>query len=205
MIAALTGILQDKNPTYLVLDVSGVGYQVCASLGTYQQLPELGETVCLFIHTNVREDDILLFGFMDLGEKHLFQKLIKVNGVGPRLAINILSGISANELLQALRAEDKARITAIPGIGKKTAERIILDLKDKLADMPGLTPLPTTSQASPGQFREDLLSVLQNLGYKRGSAEQALEYVPLDDVSTLQEAVRLTLRSLGEQTRKKVS
>lgn len=205
MIAFLTGILREKSPTCLVIDVNGVGYEVFASLGTYQQLPDQDETVSLFIYTNVREDDILLFGFMDRREKQLFQKLIKVNGVGPRLALNILSGISTDELIQALRTEDTVRITGIPGIGKKTAERIVLDLKDKLVDLQGMTTLSLAAGKESHNFREDLLSVLLNLGYKRAVAERALREIPLEEVSSLQEAVRQTLRTLGDQGRKKVS
>jgi Holliday junction DNA helicase RuvA len=205
MIASLTGQLREKHPTHLIIDVNGVGYAVFASLGTYQQLPEQGESVTLLIHTNVREDDIVLFGFIEHREKQLFQKLIKVNGVGPRLALNILSGIATNELIQALRAEDTARITSIPGIGKKTAERIVLDLKDKLVDLQGITDLKTATSTDKNNFRDDLLSVLQNLGYKRGAAERALHDVALDEVSSLQEAVRLTLRNLGEQNKRQVS
>ena len=204
MIASLTGQLREKHPTHLIIDVHGVGYAVFVSLGTYQQLPEQDNNVTLLIHTNVREDDIILFGFMEHREKQLFQKLIKVNGVGPRLALNILSGIATHELIQALRAEDTGRITAIPGIGKKTAERIILDLKDKLADLESLSDLPTARGTEKDNFRDDLLSVLQNLGYKRPVAERALRQIELDEISSLQEAVRLTLRSLGENNQKKV-
>jgi len=204
MIASLKGTLLTKDLSHLIIDVGGVGYQVFASLGTYQRLPAIGEAITLHIHTNVREDDILLFGFIEMREKKLFQKLIRVNGVGPRLALNILSGIASDDLVRALQLEDTTRITAIPGIGKKTAERMILDLKDKLVDLQ-VTELPGSGTPSEARFREDLLSVLQNLGYKRGAAEQAIRQVPLTDVTSLQDAVRQTLRTLGEASGKKVS
>lgn len=204
MIASLKGTLLTKDLSHLIIDVGGVGYQVFASLGTYQRLPAVGEAITLHIHTNVREDDILLFGFMEMQEKKLFQKLIRVNGVGPRLALNILSGIASDDLVRALQLEDTARITSIPGIGKKTAERMILDLKDKLVDLQ-VAKLPGSNTPSETRFREDLLSVLQNLGYKRGAAEQAIRQVPLADVTSLQDAVRQTLRTLGEVSGKKVS
>jgi len=202
MISRLSGILIDSLPEGLTVDVSGVGYQVLTSLNTFQKLPQSGESVTLLIHTNVREDDILLFGFLEEREKTLFQQLIKVNGVGPRLALNILSGINSDDLISALQAEDKARITAIPGIGKKTAERIILDLKDKVSRLAGSAALKSIAGTAPRQFRDDLVSVLQNLGYKRAAAEQAIQDVALSDINTLQDAVRETLRHLGENARR---
>lgn len=199
MIARLTGTLLERTPQSIIIDVGGVGYDILASLGTYQSLPPVGESTSLHIHTHVREDDIVLFGFSELREKKLFQLLIKVNGVGPRLAINILSGISTDQLIQALRSEDLIRITAIPGIGKKTGERLILDLKDKLIDLQvaGADPSTGPGLRSANPFRDDLISVLSNLGYKRNAAEKALRDIHFDENISLQDAVRQTLKELG--------
>lgn len=195
MIAHLQGTLLEKSQTHLVIDVAGVGYETLVSLATYQRVPNPGELVTLHIYTHVREDEIVLFGFAEPNEKALFQKLIKVNGVGPRLAINILSKISSNELIQAIAQEDIVRLTNIPGIGKKTAERIILDLKEKILELYG--QLAPEAVGKSGGFQEDLLSVLVNLGYKRNVAERALRTVPLSDDLSLEEGVRLTLKHLG--------
>lgn len=198
MIARLQGTLIEKVPTHVIINVAGVGYEALISLSTYQRLPATGTAVELTIHTHVREDEITLFGFADAQEKKIFQKLIRVNGIGPRLAMSILSGIAAQELIEALATEDLLRLTSIPGIGKKTAERMIVDLKDKLMEL----RLPAAQQeagaATPAHFREDLLSVLVNLGYKRNTAEQALREVPFDEGLKLEEAVRQTLRYLGD-------
>jgi len=198
MIARLSGILLEKTPQSAIIDVQGVGYEVSTSLETYHQLPELNETVSLLIHTYVREDELLLFAFHGLREKQLFQHLIRVNGVGPRLALNILSGISSDELMMALRTGDVVRMTTIPGVGKKTAERLILDLKDKLIKLHGAddtSSLTDVSTAKP--LEEDLVSVLLNLGYKRNLAEKAVRELKFDDEVSLQEAVRLTLKHLA--------
>jgi Holliday junction DNA helicase RuvA len=195
MIARLTGTLIEKCPQSIIIDVNGVGYEALCSLETYQYLPKTGETASVQIHTHVREDESILFAFFDVREKQIFQRLIRVNGVGPRLALNILSGISADKLIEALRAEDLLRITAIPGVGKKTGERLILDLKDKLLDIQGSIS-STTGTATPPLY-EDLLSVLQNLGYKRITAEKALRDLSFSEGTSLQEAVRQTLKQLG--------
>lgn len=205
MIARLTGTLVEKSPNALILDINGVGYEVLSSLGTYQKLPSLGECTVLHIYTHVREDDIILFGFHELTEKQLFKKLIKVNGVGPKLALNVLSGISAADLIQSLLGSDLIRITAIPGIGKKTAERMILDLKDKVVDLIGEGAASRPDSDTSGQFRDDLISVLTNLGYKRPLAERALHDISFDEESTLQDAVRLTLRHLGDATARRAN
>jgi holliday junction DNA helicase RuvA len=197
MIARLKGRLIQKSPTALIVDVGGVGYEILASLETYQKLPAEGQELTLHIHTHVREDDLILFGFAKLREKKLFQKLIKVNGVGPRLALNILSGISVDELVEAIGREDLVRMTAIPGVGKKTAERMIIDLKDKMIDFHE-KGTNLTLEKSIRPFRDDLISVLINLGYKRPQAEKAVQDIPLPQDLSLQEAVRKTLQHLGE-------
>ena len=195
MIARLKGTLVERTPQVLVIDVQGVGYEIFASLETYQQLPSVGQPAPLHIHTHVREDEIILFGFLELREKHLFKRLIRVNGVGPRLALNILSGISTDQLLEALRTEDMIRMTAMPGVGKKTAQRLILDLKDKIIEMQSHGDSATPQGTYP--LHQDLISVLVNLGYKRPKAEQALRQLRFEPDTTLQDAVRETLKHLG--------
>lgn len=171
MIGHLSGRLIRKSPQEAVIDVGGVGYRVTIPISTFYRLGEIGAPVSLRIFTHVREDALALYGFHSAMEEDLFSRLIDVVGVGPKLACNILSGIDSAELMQALQAGDLARLTRVPGVGKKTAERLILELKDKLP------PLPTGPElASPrGAPREDLLSALSNLGYSRAEAERALE------------------------------
>ena len=171
MIALLTGRLAFKTPTHLALDVQGVGYEVFIPLSTYYGLPNLNEMASLSIHTHVREDQIALYGFLRLSEKRLFEKLLTVSGIGPKLAITILSGMAADEMVGAIRANDVARLTRIPGIGRKTAERMVLELRDKLA--PPTTGQETTAPAI-NLVEEDVLSALMNLGYQRSMAEKSL-------------------------------
>ena len=203
MIARLQGTLLEKSPTQLVIDVAGVGYEILASLSTYRQLPATGEAVTVSIHTHVREDELVLFGFATDRERKLFRKLIKVNGLGPRLALNTLSGIATQELIRAISSGDIVRLTSIPGIGKKTAERMILDLKDKMLEFREVPETTSDESTQSHPFQEDLLSVLINLGYKRGMAEQALRKISLAEEASLEEAVRLTLRHLGEKPQRK--
>jgi Holliday junction DNA helicase RuvA len=175
MIALLKGILADKHPSRIILETSGVGYDVQVPLSTFYTLGEPGTPLTLRIHTHVREDVIALYGFATTLEQELFERLIAISGVGPKLALAVLSGIEPPELIKAVRLGDVARMTAIPGVGKKTAERIILELKDRLP-----ASLQTIGQAqvdaSPGdRLHEDLLSALLNLGYQRAAAEKAIE------------------------------
>jgi Holliday junction DNA helicase RuvA len=137
MIAQLAGALAHKSPEHIIVDVQGVGYQVFVSLNSFYRLPEPGNRVDLLIHTHVREDALQLYGFMDRQEKDLFQLLIGISGIGPRLGLNILSGMRADELQEALEAGDLARLVAIPGVGKKTAERLVLELRDKVKLLKG--------------------------------------------------------------------
>jgi Holliday junction DNA helicase RuvA len=171
MIAHLRGKLLAKHPNQAVIETGGVGYDVTISVPTFSDLPATGGEVALHIHTHVREDAIALYGFLRSEEKILFEKLITVSGIGPKLAITILSGMAADDMVNAIRGNDIARLTRIPGIGKKTAERMVLELHDKL-------PAPKTSEivAAParGAIEEDVLSALMNLGYQRATAEKAL-------------------------------
>ena len=171
MIAHLRGKLLAKHPNQAIVETGGVGYDVTISVPTFSDLPALGSDVALFIHTHVREDALALYGFLRSSEKLLFEKLITVSGIGPKLAITILSGMAADEMVGAIRGNDVARLTRIPGIGKKTAERMVLELRDKLPQA-GPISVPATTPAS--AVEEDVLSALANLGYQRAAAEKAL-------------------------------
>ena len=171
MIAHLRGTLLNKHPNQVVVETAGVGYEVNISVPTFSELPANGTEVALHIHTHVREDVIALYGFLRPAEKVLFEKLMTVSGIGAKLAITILSGMAADEMAAAIRSNDLARLTKIPGIGKKTAERMVLELRDKLPQATGTsTPAVPTMSA----MEEDVLSALVNLGYQRAVAEKAL-------------------------------
>ena len=173
MIAHLRGRLLSKTPNQAIVDCNGVGYEVTISVATFSELPAEGAEAALHIHTHVREDQIALFGFADTQEKRLFERLLTISGIGPKLAITVLSGISSDRLVAAIRGGDHATLTKIPGIGKKTAERVVLELKDKLDDM----AVPTTPSTGPhhGPAGDDALSALVNLGYPRPVAQKAIE------------------------------
>jgi Holliday junction DNA helicase RuvA len=171
MIAHLRGKLLAKHPNQAVVETAGVGYDVTITVPTFSDLPEAGAEVALHIHTHVREDTIALYGFLRPAEKSLFEKLLTVSGIGPKLAITILSGMPADEMVGAIRGNDVTRLTRIPGIGKKTAERMVLELRDKLPQ-PGPSAAPTISKMTATE--EDVLSALLNLGYQRPAAEKAL-------------------------------
>lgn len=170
MIAHLRGRLVAKRPGQAIVETGGVGYDVTISVPTFSELPAAGSEVALHIHTHVREDALALFGFLRADEKLLFERLISVSGIGPKLAITILSGMPAAAMIGAIRGNDLARLTKIPGIGRKTAERLVLELKDKL-DAFGPAPAGR-SAATP--LEEDVVSALTNLGYQRPAAERAL-------------------------------
>jgi Holliday junction DNA helicase RuvA len=171
MIAHLRGRLLWKHPNQAVVETAGVGYEVNISVPTFSELPANGSDVSLHIHTHVREDLLALYGFFHPTEKQLFEKLITVSGIGPKLAITILSGMAAEEMTRAIRGNDVARLIRIPGIGKKTAERMVLELRDKLPEsVAGSTPATPPLNA----VEEDVLSALVNLGYQRPAAEKAL-------------------------------
>jgi Holliday junction DNA helicase RuvA len=176
MIAHLKGQLTYKSPEYTIVDVNGVGYQVFTPLSTYYALPDPGQTVSLRVHTRVREDELKLFGFLTEEEQTIFQKLITINKVGPKLALGILSGMSPADLISTIMNNDAARLSTIPGVGKKTAERLTLELKDKLADL--ALEMEHHPEAAPKQgFYDDALSALVNLGYKKPEAEKALKTI----------------------------
>jgi holliday junction DNA helicase RuvA len=174
MIAHLRGRLLAKHPNQAVVETGGVGYDVTISVPTFSDLPGIGSEVALHIYTHVREDLIALYGFLRPAEKKLFEKLITVSGIGPKLAITILSGMAVDEMTGAIRSNDVARLTRIPGIGKKTAERMVLELRDKLpaAGAGEVAALPAMSAVE-----EDVLSALVNLGYQRVVAEKAVTTV----------------------------
>jgi holliday junction DNA helicase RuvA len=171
MIAHLRGKLLAKRPNQAIVETAGVGYDITISVPTFSDLPAAGADVALHIHTHVREDVIALYGFLRSSEKVLFEKLITVSGIGPKLAITILSGMAADEMVGAIRGNDVARLTRIPGIGKKTAERMVLELRDKL---PETASAATTAVPAMNATEEDVLSALVNLGYQRAAAEKAL-------------------------------
>src|SRR5208283_2956237 len=173
MIGSLRGNLIDKRANQVLLEVGGVGYQVQIPLSTFAGLGALHAETMLLIHTHVREDALSLYGFLTAREKHLFELLISASGVGPSLALKILSGMSVDDLVPAVRAGDLVRLTRIPGVGRKTAERIVVELRDKLAAMevPGAAP----QSAAPTGTSADVVSALVNLGYEQRTAEQAVE------------------------------
>jgi len=170
MIAHLRGRLISKHPNQAIVEASGVGYNVTITVPTFSDLPALGNEVALHIHTHVREDAIALFGFLRADEKQLFEKLITVSGIGPKLAITLLSGMATADMVEAIRANDHARLTRIPGIGKKTAERMCVELRDKLDAFGAPQQVATVSA-----IEEDAISALTNLGYQRAIAEKAVE------------------------------
>jgi Holliday junction DNA helicase RuvA len=174
MIAHLRGKLLAKHPNQAIVETAGVGYDITISVPTFSDLPAAGAEVALHIHTHVREDVIALYGFLRASEKLLFEKLITVSGIGPKLAITILSGMAADEMVGAIRGNDVVRLTRIPGIGRKTAERMVLELRDKLPEA-GAATAPAVAALSATE--EDVLSALVNLGYQRAAAEKALAVV----------------------------
>ncbi len=172
MIGQLRGRLAEKRPNQVLVDVGGVGYLVQVPLSTYAALGELHTEVTLLIHTHVREDALALYGFVSAREKHFFEMLLSASGVGPTLALKILSGMSVEELVPAIRGSDLARLTRIPGVGRKTAERIVVELKDKLEAVAVETERPAAS--SPAGIETDVISALVNLGYDGRAAENAV-------------------------------
>jgi Holliday junction DNA helicase RuvA len=174
VIARLAGTLLDKHVQRLVIDVGGVGYDVHVPLSTFYAVGDPGAAVVLRIHTHVREDALQLFGFATALELALFDRLITVSGIGPKLALAVLSGIEPQELMSAVRQNDLARLTRIPGVGRKTAERMIIDLRDRLPDQ---GPPAAGEPAPAGGVRDDVLSALTNLGYQRQAVEKAVDVV----------------------------
>ena len=179
MIAHIRGQILSKAPNAVVVECSGVGYELAISVSTFTELRDVGAEARLHVYTHVREDALQLFGFAELAEKRLFEKLLTISGIGPKLAITVLSGISAERLVGAIRSGDHATLTKIPGIGKKTAERVVLELKDKLDDMVGFVAA-ADAPVSLGVVADDVLSALVNLGYARPMAQKAVESAAKD-------------------------
>lgn len=177
MIAQIRGRLIQKNPGSVVVETNGIGYQTYVSLMTFYELPDVGQDVRLHTHTHVREDLLQLYGFSTLLEKELFQILIGVSGIGPKLALNILSGIPSQELVQSLSSGDISRLLSVPGIGRKTAERMILDLQEKASRLTSRISPPRSERRPGDEMNEDIVSALVNLGYKKGQAEKVVERI----------------------------
>jgi len=196
MIAFLRGRVLDKQPNRITVDVQGVGYDVHVPLSTYYRIAEPGGEVALKVHTHVREDALQLFGFLTDLERQLFERLIGVSGIGPKMAVVLLSGMEARDLVTCVLRADVARLTGIPGIGKKTAERIVLELKDRVGKL-GVESEAATVETAGDRLRDDLLSALQNLGYHRPLAEKAADTVlAAGNEPTFEVALKAALREL---------
>lgn len=193
MIAHLRGKLISKHPNQAIVEAAGVGYDVNISVPTYSDLPPLGSEVALFIYTHVREDAFALYGFLRSEDKHLFEKLLSVSGIGPRLAITILSGMPADTMVAAIKGNNLAALTRIPGIGKKTAERLVLELRDKLDTF---TAPATIAAVSP--IEEDVISALVNLGYQRGLVEKTLAQFGKGSTESFDTLFRRSLAALAK-------
>lgn len=197
MIARLCGTLTERGPSRVIVDVHGVGYEVLVPLSTFYGLGEAGTSVTLRIHTHVREDALTLYGFLTALEQDVFERLIAISGVGPKLALAVLSGIEPAELVRAVRQQDVARLTAIPGVGKKTAERIGLELKDRIPASLQTPPPPAAGADSAEVLRDDLMSALINLGYQRPLAEKAVDGVLKEAPGVrFEDGLRSALRAL---------
>lgn len=199
MIAALEGRLTEKHPSRIVVDVQGVGYEVHVPLSTFYELGEPGSDVSLRIHTHVREETLALFGFASTLELQLFERLISVNGIGPRLALTALSGIEPPELVRSVRQGDVARLTGIPGVGKKTAERMVVELRDNLPNIASADTVPASLiKGEADDLRGDVLSALLNLGYHRQLAEKAIKTaLKGSDDLVFEDLLRQALRELA--------
>jgi holliday junction DNA helicase RuvA len=197
MIAFLRGRVLDKHPNRIVIDVNGVGYELYVPLSTYYDVGDEGSEISLRVHTHVREDALQLYGFLTLLEQQLFERLIAISGIGPKLAVAVLSGIDSHEFVASIQRADVARLTRIPGIGKKTAERIVLELKDRLADVAASSSAVAGEQPQMDRLRDDLVSALENLGYHRPLAEKAVDAVHARGGSApFEDALKGALREL---------
>jgi Holliday junction DNA helicase RuvA len=197
MIAFLRGRVLDKHPNRIVVDVNGVGYELYVPLSTYYNVGDAGTEIALRVHTHVREDALQLFGFLTPLEQLLFERLIGISGIGPKLAIAVLSGIESRELVVSVQRADIARLTRIPGIGKKTAERIVLELKDRLGDVAPADAGAGEPRPSADRLRDDLVSALENLGYHRPLAEKAADATRARDGGAMfEDALKSALREL---------
>ncbi|MCM1128816.1 MAG: Holliday junction branch migration protein RuvA [Alistipes senegalensis] len=192
MIARISGTLLQKAPPTILVDCQGIGYEIDVSMGTFYNLPSIGEKITLFTHLAVREDAHLLYGFASQEERDLFRQLIRISGIGARTALSLLSGMSVAEMVQAVTLQDTARFSRIPGIGKKTAERLLLELKGKLgANLEG-----AGSAAVQGDNMADILNALIALGYSSREANAAIRQIPAD--STVSDGIKLALKSLSK-------
>jgi Holliday junction DNA helicase RuvA len=203
MIAYLSGKLLEKQTTSVVLDVQGVGYEVLIPLSTFYELGEIGETVTLRIYTHVREDTLQLFGFKTLRERELFLHLISVSGIGPKSAITALSGMSADEIIGAIRSNNLVRLNSIPGIGRKTAERLVIELRDKITNLAGIASEELKAEGIPAasgdEIYDDAISALINLGYQRAAAEKALKQAVQEGTEmSVQKLLRRSLQLLAK-------
>ncbi len=192
MIGRLEGKLAEKTPEAVLVDANGVGYDVRIPLSTFLELPDEGKIVRFCVHTYVREDQLQLFGFLSEQERSLFRLFLSVSGVGPRLALALLSGLPVPRVVQAIRQRDLAALRGIPGVGSKTAERILVELRDKVGRLEGVEP-PTPA----GEVEEATVSALVNLGYPRGQAEKAVSVAleQLDDAPAIEDLIREALRA----------
>jgi holliday junction DNA helicase RuvA len=196
MIGFLRGRVFDKQPNRVTVDVQGVGYELIVPLSTFYEIGDVGAEVALRVHTHVREDALQLFGFLTDLERQLFERLIGISGIGPKLAVAVLSGIEPREFVSAVNRGDVARLTRVPGIGKKTAERMVLELKDRLLALQAPTEEPADTPHD-GKLRADLVSALQNLGYHRPQAEKAIETtLAAAPEFTFEQALKSALREL---------
>ncbi|NOT60985.1 MAG: Holliday junction branch migration protein RuvA [Acidobacteria bacterium] len=201
MIAHLSGKLIHKQPNAVIIDVHGVGYELTVPLSTFYDLGELGADVALRVHTHVREDALQLYGFRTDREKQLFLSVTSVTGIGPKLGITLLSGLSADELIRAIRDNNLAKLVAVPGVGKKTAERLVVELRDKMTKLSLTTPSePVTSDYTPvaNAVSDDIVSALVNLGYQKAAAEKAVANVFKENAdASFETALRAALRTLA--------
>ncbi|QDQ26969.1 Holliday junction branch migration protein RuvA [Chitinimonas arctica] len=196
MIGKLTGKLLEKHPPHILLDVHGVGYELDVPMSTLYVLPHAGETASLYTHFVVREDAQLLYGFATRGERETFRQLVKVSGIGPKIALAVLSGLTADELAMAVERDDAPRLAKVPGIGKKTAERLILELRGKLAGTTALHAHAAGLFVAPASARDDVVNALLGLGYNEREANAAIKGMP-DDVS-VNDGIRMALKSLAK-------
>jgi Holliday junction DNA helicase RuvA len=200
MIGRLVGKLVYKKPPELLMDVHGIGYELLASMSTFYHLPEPGEEICLYTQLIVREDSHTLYAFYDMNEREMFRELIKVNGVGPKSAITILSSITPEEFTLAVMQQDTARLTKLPGIGKKTAERLVIEMRDRLTASASDTPytgLPASTNIRPDRLaQQEAISALIALGYKPPEASRAINHVPDCDKLSSEEIIRAALKQL---------
>lgn len=198
MIGRLQGVLLHKEPPSLLLDVQGVGYEIEAPMSTFYDLPATGDKATLYTHLVVREDAHLLYGFSRESQRRLFRSLLKVNGVGPRVALAVLSGLSEQELLQCLAREDVARLTKVPGIGRKTAERLIVELRDLVdMDLSAAGPAVTTAPAGPADAVSEAVSALIALGYKPPEASRAVRGVSGAGALGVEDIIRQALKGMA--------